>query len=321
MYNEDNSAESIQLLSDLFDESGSGKLKVGRKRFRASYSTSLDLLDELEEKGLISSDGEKYSVPLVSLLVIEKFNYRANEVLLICSLVYPSLRNLYLQNPGGSLKLEDFEKHVDLDESQVNLAVNYLSNLPVFDSIGWDVQGVVTGFSISENILRMGKFGDVLEEHRLRKMEISKRSVQNKEVAVPLENVHVKSKAYVDVLRIEQLRKISSDQFDLMKVIRICEELNSSYELGNYLSVASLVRMLLDHIPPIFEKRSFKEVANSVASKSVKNTFLNLENSSRHISDSVLHQHVRARESLPNAITVNFSNDLDVLLGEIVRSM
>jgi len=44
-----------------------------------------------------------------------------------------------------------------------------------------------------------------------------------------------------------------------------------------------------------------------------------LENSARRIADAHLHTQIRARETLPTATQVNFSNDLDVLLAEIVR--
>lgn len=36
---------------------------------------------------------------------------------------------------------------------------------------------------------------------------------------------------------------------------------------------------------------------------------------------SLLHQQIRKREVVPNRTQVNFSNDLDVLLGEIIRKL
>jgi len=44
-----------------------------------------------------------------------------------------------------------------------------------------------------------------------------------------------------------------------------------------------------------------------------------LDKSSRKIADAFLHTHIRNKEVLPNKTQVNFSRDLDVLLGEIVR--
>jgi hypothetical protein len=44
-----------------------------------------------------------------------------------------------------------------------------------------------------------------------------------------------------------------------------------------------------------------------------------LEQSSRNSADQHLHCQIRKAETIPNATQVNFSNDLDVLLSEIVR--
>jgi hypothetical protein len=78
--------------------------------------------------------------------------------------------------------------------------------------------------------------------------------------------------------------------------------------------------MLLDHIPPIFGFSAFKEVAaNYESGKSLKASLKNLENSSRNISDSLLHQKIRRKETLPNLNQVNFAPDIDVVLAEIIR--
>ncbi|MDX6289746.1 MAG: hypothetical protein QOH42_1545, partial [Blastocatellia bacterium] len=36
---------------------------------------------------------------------------------------------------------------------------------------------------------------------------------------------------------------------------------------------------------------------------------------------SVLHQQIRKREVIPSRTQVNFSNDLEVLLGEVIRRL
>lgn len=130
-----------------------------------------------------------------------------------------------------------------------------------------------------------------------------------------------KSGAYnfVNQNRIKELKTIKNDDFDITKLIRFCEELNSAFSLENFLSTAMLVRAIADHIPPIFGKTSFTEVANNHGSKSFKESMKNLDNSSRKISDSHLHTQIRKKEVLPNSNQVDFSNDLDVLLAEIYR--
>tara|TARA_R110002049_G_scaffold309094_1_gene516810 strand:- start:1738 stop:2505 length:768 start_codon:yes stop_codon:yes gene_type:complete len=130
----------------------------------------------------------------------------------------------------------------------------------------------------------------------------------------------VQSKSYIDLTRIKELKQVASD-YDLNKLIRLCEELNDNYSRDNFYSVGMLVRAIIDHVPPIFGLSNFKEVANNYGEggKSFNKNMKHLENSLRNISDSLLHSQIRKKESLPNDIQVNFSQDLDVLLAEIIR--
>ena len=129
----------------------------------------------------------------------------------------------------------------------------------------------------------------------------------------------IRVSGYVDLDRIEELRAISSTQFDLAKLVELCEEINRCYTSECYLAVAMLIRAVLDHVPPIFKCGSFVEVANNYGGRSLKRSLQHLQNSSRNIADAHLHLPIRSRESLPNKTQVNFSNDLDVLLAEVVR--
>lgn len=105
----------------------------------------------------------------------------------------------------------------------------------------------------------------------------------------------------------------------MSKLITLCNEINSGYNSGNYYSVLMLIRAILDHVPPIFDKSSFNEVANNYGAKSFKDVMKHLNDSSRKIADSYLHQQIRKAESLPTETQVNYSQDLDFLLDEIIR--
>ncbi|MBL8098334.1 MAG: hypothetical protein JNK81_04090 [Anaerolineales bacterium] len=129
---------------------------------------------------------------------------------------------------------------------------------------------------------------------------------------------HDLSLGYVDPKRLTQLRGITNDKFDLAKLIRFCEELNESWKDESFLAVTMLVRAILDHVPPIFGCEKFPQIAGNHGGKSFKESMLHLENSSRKIADRHLHSHIRQKENLPVATQVNFANDLDVLLEEIV---
>jgi hypothetical protein len=79
-------------------------------------------------------------------------------------------------------------------------------------------------------------------------------------------------------------------------------------------------RDLLDHVPPLFGKSTFTEVANNYngGGKSFKGTMHHLENAGRKVTDPHLHMPIRKSETLPAAQQVNASQ-LDVLLFEIGR--
>ncbi len=125
---------------------------------------------------------------------------------------------------------------------------------------------------------------------------------------------------FVDPVRFKELKKISHNKFDLSRLLRMCEELNSNFSSRNYISVIILIRTILNHVAPILSFSNFTEVANNYkCEKSIKETFQHLENSSRKIADGYLHIQARSKEILPTLTQVNFSQDLDVLLGEIVR--
>src|SRR5439155_18425212 len=116
------------------------------------------------------------------------------------------------------------------------------------------------------------------------------------------------------------LRRANSSKYDLRKLISLCEELNICYRSQCYHGVAALTRTLIDHVTPIFGQRTFAEVANNYAgTKSFKDCVQRLEGSARDIGDMHLHTPIRRSESLPTRTQVNFSNDVDVLLAEIVR--
>ncbi len=133
-------------------------------------------------------------------------------------------------------------------------------------------------------------------------------------------NVNKNFKEYVNFNRIKELRVIQNKNYDLTKLIRLCEELNQNYQMGCYFSCAMLGRTIIDHVPPIFNQKTFNEVVNNYnGSRSFKKSMSSLQTSLRNISDAHLHEQIRNKEILPNGNQVDFSSDLDVLLGEICR--
>jgi hypothetical protein len=125
---------------------------------------------------------------------------------------------------------------------------------------------------------------------------------------------------YISQSRLNELRALHPANFDLRRLIRLCEEIDISFRNECWFAVAALTRALMDHVPPIFHRKTFEEIANNYGgTKSFKGSMQHLQESSRKIADAHLHTLIRTKEDLPTATQVNFGPDLDVLLSEIVR--
>jgi len=122
---------------------------------------------------------------------------------------------------------------------------------------------------------------------------------------------------FVNTFRINEIKNLKSLDFDFSKLLKLLEEVNDNYALENYYGVSSLCRAILDHIPPIFEKPNFNEVASNYGGSSLKRSFKRL-NDSKAIADIHLHGQIRKKESLPNFNQIDFSQELDLLLSEII---
>lgn len=124
---------------------------------------------------------------------------------------------------------------------------------------------------------------------------------------------------YVDEERIKELASLPKDKFDTAKLVKLCEELNQNYKWKNYFAVGALLRTILNHVSPIFDKNKFEHVASNYEwGRSDKKSIMRLYLSAKNIADNLLHEHIKKIESLPKNTQVNFAAELDVLLGQIV---
>lgn len=133
---------------------------------------------------------------------------------------------------------------------------------------------------------------------------------------------------FVSQARIKQLKKIKSTEYDLRKLIQFCEELNYTYTGKCYLSTALLLRAVIDHIPPIFEKFDFSQVVSeynwSTKKASLKKTpsaqkmMERLDGSLRDLANYHIHSHIHKKVSLVDKVQVNFSSEFGILLDEVI---
>ena len=101
------------------------------------------------------------------------------------------------------------------------------------------------------------------------------------------------------------------------------EELNFNFSKGNYLSVGMIGRTILHHVPPVFGFKNFDEVASNYGgaqeNRSFKKNMQHLNNSLKNIADSYLHTQIRKAENLPTENQIDFRQDIDLLLSELIR--
>jgi len=216
-------------------------------------------------------------------------------------------------DPDEYIRLGYITKDIGLSENQVISITNYfidqgfLCNRFDLDSINYAVCITFKGIA-----------------------EVEKIAITNKPTNQVAQTLTVSpNPPFIDEGRLQEIRDISSKElkFDLSKLIRLCEELNSSYSNKNYYATAMLTRAIMDHVPPIFKFEKFAEVANNYGSKtspnenqSFRKSMKYLEDFYRNIADGFLHQKIRNSESLPNVTQVRDSSSaIERLLEEIVR--
>ena len=126
------------------------------------------------------------------------------------------------------------------------------------------------------------------------------------------------SGSFINPQIVEQLCLVEGFKFDLSKIIQFCEELNSSFNTGNYLASSLLLRALINHIPPIFGHTTFQQVISQV-SKSRRELFKPLDDVARDVADLHTHDVIRHKEILPTKNQIEpFKANLEFLLQEVL---
>jgi hypothetical protein len=125
--------------------------------------------------------------------------------------------------------------------------------------------------------------------------------------------------AYVDSKRIDRLKSISSKEFDLSRLIRLCEELNINFSGKCCLGTIMITRAILDHVPPIFGCSTFSAItAENSSSDALKQAVRTLSDGFVKIAGRYLDRQIKGIEPLPAINQVDFSEEIDILLAEII---
>lgn len=146
---------------------------------------------------------------------------------------------------------------------------------------------------------------------------IDKLLAQNK--VEPKQSTEIRNISYLDKHTLLRLTKIENEKFDLSRLIAFCKELDDNYSLGNYYSCAMILRAILDHIPPIFDKSSFDDVYSKYGGKSFKDIVKPLNETARKIGDNYLHTQIDKKVIQITKTQVDFQANIDFLLNEVAK--
>jgi hypothetical protein len=138
----------------------------------------------------------------------------------------------------------------------------------------------------------------------------------------PVLSIAAAKPPFVDPMRIAEIERLSKSparQWDFSKLARLCGELNVADANSCFFSVAMLSRAIADHVPPVFGAKSFAECAAQMSGRSLKEAMQHLDGGLRKVADSYLHEHIRKTESAPGPNQVDYRQQMDQLLGEVIR--
>jgi hypothetical protein len=160
------------------------------------------------------------------------------------------------------------------------------------------------------------------ENHIIGMRELERRKTMARTPSSMIETGPSK-RSYIDPARLAEIEALQSVKWDFCRLAQLCRELNAAFGDGHYITTAALVRIVMDHVPPLFGFNDFDQIAANYggpkAHKSFKKSMTHLQQSMRNISDAQIHSHIRPTDALPNSTQVDVKGDLDVLLAEVIR--
>lgn len=125
---------------------------------------------------------------------------------------------------------------------------------------------------------------------------------------------------YVERGIIDQLKSADSDRWGADRLVCFCEELNACFAGGQLFAVISLTRTILGYVAPLFRCKAFAEVATlEFASSELEEAVKCLDNSFRNVSNHYLGSPISQGGVIPSPRQVDFADELNILLAEVVR--
>ena len=127
------------------------------------------------------------------------------------------------------------------------------------------------------------------------------------EVQVP-----VADSPYVNETVVASIRVVNGhSKFDVTKLLGLIDELNDNYANRNTYASHALLRAILDHVPPIFELPSFRQVADNYAWGRTDQKYIKRLADFRDQADDALHRQISSKpdvlgfEDMPASVCVD----------------
>ncbi len=330
--------QALLLIWEKFLENGKWPSFVATKKIIKDTisSDSSDVVNKLQPILMFNpNNGNAITVcrlTIVGILSIEKYRV-VYLVILLKYLVF--LKKRFNEDPDFQ-KISSTELGSDLTSDEIKVLAVLIS---IGNFYGHSASGIATDGYASEE-WHVGVINTIADLDDSEKVEefllnlLKEFVISREEHRGQVEVIQFDSKSkeqemlsfngeYVANERLAVLRELNVSLrcgFDLCRLIRLLEELNSCYCSAHYYACAMLLRAVIDHVPPIFGKNKFAEVANSFG-RSKKSQLLRLDNSLRDVGDGVLHTHIRKKEILISVNQIRFEPEFDILLSEIILKL
>ena len=157
-----------QILNDVLTESVRNHKGVEALKFRAARHTLLDQIDQLEQAKYVIKRDEKYYLQLSVVVDLKDDLQDADHILMLCAMVYGVLQREYQSNAGGSISLTEIGLKADIPRNDVNKAISYLFQLPLYANSKGAIYTEDASITPSECVLKYPNLKDLILASRIK---------------------------------------------------------------------------------------------------------------------------------------------------------
>lgn len=137
-----------------------------------------------------------------------------------------------------------------------------------------------------------------------------------------VQNTNLKIVNYIDQEIINDLKVLLPNiksKFDLTRLTKMCEELNSNYQNENYNSCILLLRAICHHIPAFFGQINLDSLINQHAWQGSEKKIIQKILTAKHIADLANHEQISKHSPSATQIDCSFKHELAVILKGLIR--